>query len=182
MYYSKKIGKVRFLFLNSNVLPGVYNEYSETPEVEAIAAAQMEWLTDQLKVEVHPTIVLLHHAFLQTAKTHRDHAQSIWNKRYDDDYERKTLPEILIDGGVDLVLTGHVHSYEIFKLERSAKKMWSVNVSGRPERGIFNFPGKRMPKKKLKDQELKKFMKNKGFKVLANDWKIFSSQPYDKGN
>lgn len=128
MYYAKTIGPVRFLFLNSNDLPGAYDPQ---PGVSERNRAQMDWLEKQLQMDAPATIALMHHPFVQSAGKHRDQAKTIWNYEY---VERngRTLPEILLEGGVDLVVTGHVHSYEAFLLERDGGRLWFLNVSGKP--------------------------------------------------
>lgn len=78
------------------------------------------------------------------------------------------MPEILIDGGVDLVLTGHVHSYEVFKLERNRREMWSVNASGRPT-GWWR-PGTRMPRD-WRGKELDR-LHDKGFRTRLAQWGV----------
>ena len=75
---------------------------------------------------------------------------------------------MLIDGGVDLVLTGHVHSYEVFELERNGGHMWSVNASGKPTGPIWKLPGRRMPRN-WQGKELKR-LDDKGFKTRLNQW------------
>ncbi len=120
LYYEKPIGRARFLFLDTNDFPGIYKTNAARNKR---AAAQMDWLDEQLRTEVHPTIAVMHHPFILSAKKHRDHARTLWNNR---------LPQKLIDGGVDLVVSGHVHTSEVFVLERGGRKMWFLNVSGRP--------------------------------------------------
>ena len=168
MFFAKRIGRVRLLFLNTNDLPGVYPElYKNDPDAEERAAEQLQWLEKELREEVHPTIVLSHHAFVQSPSKHRDHANALWNHTYDD-YGGRTLPEMLIDGGVDLVLTGHVHSYEVFKLERNGRQMWSVNASGKPT-GWWR-PGTRMPRN-WQGKELDR-LDDKGFKTRLDQWEF----------
>jgi hypothetical protein len=160
MYYAKTIGPIRFLFLNSSDFPGLYS----TPGAPDRHRAQMEWLARQLETEAHPTIVSTHHPIVQSAAKHRGQARHTWNHEYGGG---QTLPEVLLDGGVDLVLSGHVHSYEIFHLERDGKQMWSVNVSGKPKglttasRRPRNWAGKEM-------EELAKA----GFETRLEAWQI----------
>lgn len=168
MFFAKRIGRVRLLFLNTNDLPGVYPElYKNDPDAEERAAEQLRWLEEELREEVHPTIVLSHHAFVQSPSKHRDHANALWNHTYDD-YGERTLPEMLIDGGVDLVLTGHVHSYEVFKLERNGRQMWSVNASGKPT-GWWR-PGTRMPRN-WQGKELDR-LDDTGFTTRLDQWEF----------
>ena len=136
MYYRKDVGPVRFLFLDTNDL--VYGddggrENHTAPLAGSRAEAQMEWLVGQLAEPEESwgsTVAVLHHPFVQSSEKHRGHALSLWNYMY----KGRTLPDILADGGVDLVLAGHTHTYERFLLEREedGRRMWFLNVSGRP--------------------------------------------------
>lgn len=68
MFFAKRIGRTRLLFLNTNDLPGVYARlYRNDPDVAERAAAQLRWLEEELREEVHPTVALSHHAFVQSA-------------------------------------------------------------------------------------------------------------------
>ena len=168
MFFAKQVGRVRLLFLNTNYLPGVYPElYASDPSIEERAAAQLRWLEEELREEVHPTIAISHHAFVQSPSKHRDHANALWNQTYEA-HGGRTLPELLIDGGVDLVLSGHVHSYEAFKLERNGRQMWSVNASGKPTG--FWFPGKRMPSN-WQHRELER-LNETGFTTRLDQWSV----------
>ena len=168
MFFTKQIGPVRLLFLNTSDLPGVYPDlHDRDAAAEARAVAQLQWLERELRTEVHPTIALSHHALVQSASKHRDHANALWNHVYDD-HDGRTLPEILVDGGVDLVLSGHVHSFEVFKLERNGRQMWSVNASGRPTG--FWFSGSRMPSN-WQGRELDR-LDDAGFKTRLDEWKV----------
>ena len=167
MFFAKRIGPLRLLFLNTNDIPGVYPDlYRRDGGVGARAAAQMRWLEEELREEVHPTIAIAHHPFVQSASKHRDHANALWNYPHAD-LGGRTLPEMLIDGGVDLVLTGHVHSYEVFRLERNGRQMWSVNSSGRPT-GLFS--GGRMPRD-WQGREREQ-LDDKGFRARLDEWTV----------
>jgi hypothetical protein len=41
--------------------------------------------------------------------------------------------DLLVDAGVDLILSGHTHTYELFRLRRAdGRQLWHLNLSGRP--------------------------------------------------
>jgi 3',5'-cyclic AMP phosphodiesterase CpdA len=133
LYYTKRLGPVRFIFLDTNDL--AYGDHGEhggsiAPPHASRAEEQMEWLVDELgrTDEATTTIVALHHPFVQSSKRHRGQGHTLWSYRF----RGRTLPDILMDGGVDLVLAGHTHTYERFLLKRrDGRRMWFVNVSGR---------------------------------------------------
>jgi hypothetical protein len=136
MYYRKDVGPVRFLFLDTNDL--TYGDEGERgravdPPPGTRAAAQMEWLFAQLADTTGApptTFAVLHHPFVQTSKKHREQARALWAMTHRD----RTLADALLDGGVDVVLTGHTHTYERFRLRRLAdgRSLRVVNLSGRP--------------------------------------------------
>ena len=137
LYYRKDVGLHRLLFLDTNdFVYGADGKAGEPYSLDARARAQMDWLVEQL-AEPRPdqewTTVLLHHPFVISSTKHEGHAVRLWSLRH----EGRTLPEILLDGGVDLVLAGHTHTYERFEITRGdGASLQLVNVSGRP-RGVF---------------------------------------------
>jgi hypothetical protein len=135
LYYEKRIGRVRFLFLDSNDLV-----YDVGAGVAARREAQLAWLVNELKrlpdEPGHPTVVVMHHPILQSSSKHREQARDLWNLSYGG----RTLPDILADGGVDLVLVGHTHTHERFRAARNdGKGFYVVNLSGRPEPAFLWF-------------------------------------------
>ena len=137
LYFSHTLGPVLFLFLDSNRL--VYGpEGAETLElVTARRVEQLQWMNAQLAARgpsVKRTIAVFHHPMVQSSRIHRDRAKEMWNRRYAA-FEGRRFTDLLMDGGVDIVLTGHTHTYERFVLRREAKPdhlLHVVNVSGRP--------------------------------------------------
>jgi hypothetical protein len=136
MYYRKDVGPVRFLFLDTNDL--TYGDEGERgravdPPAGSRAAAQMEWLFAELADTAGTpptTIAVLHHPFVQTSRKHREQARALWRMTH----RGRRLVDALLDGGVDVVLTGHTHTYERFHLRRldDGRSLSVVNLSGRP--------------------------------------------------
>jgi len=141
MYYEKEIGPVRFLFLDTNDL--VYGDEGERdeatpPEPGSRAEAQLQWLVERLAKpppgENGAVVVVMHHPIVQSSKKHRPQARSLWNLFY----QGKSLADHFLDSGVSLVLSGHTHTYERFRIERSdGASFHHVNTSGRPRTDIF---------------------------------------------
>jgi hypothetical protein len=128
LYYDKTIGRVLFLFLDSNDFA-----YDRGPESRARLHAQLEWLTATLAQHPdrpgHPTVAVIHHPLIQSSPKHQEQARALWSFTY----KGRTLPNILADGGVDLILCGHTHTYERFRVTRDdGKGFYIVNLSGRP--------------------------------------------------
>lgn len=170
MFHAMRVGPVRFLFLDTNDLPGVYPDlYEKDPEAARRARAQIDWLSQELDEEVHPTVALSHHAFVQSPSKHRGHARALWNHEHDV-LDGRTLAEALIEGGVDLVLTGHVHSYEMFEMARDERTMWSLNVSGKPTGSWFRRPWTRMPSD-WRGRETDE-LREKGFRTRLDQWNV----------
>ena len=143
MYFRKDVGPLRLLFLDTNDL--VYGDNGEDsglhePVPGSRAEAQMAWLTTELaeddRGENALTIAMLHHPFIQSSHKHRAQAAALWSYQY----RGRTLPDVLLDGGVDVVLTGHTHSTERFLVRRhDGRQLRLVNLSGRPRDGFLWF-------------------------------------------
>jgi hypothetical protein len=140
LYYERTIGRVRFLFLDSNDFV-----YVRDAEIRKRRDEQLAWLVRALRRVPdrpgHPTVVVMHHPILQSSEKHRAQARALWSLRY----QGRALPDILADGGVDLILTGHTHTYERFRATREDGKGFQiVNLSGRPRPSFLWFgDGKR---------------------------------------
>jgi hypothetical protein len=135
LYYERSVGRVRFLFLDSNDLV-----YDTSQKVYARREAQLNWLVERLRAVPdepgRPTVVVLHHPFLQSSEKHRGQARELWSLKH----HGRSLPDILADGGVDLLLAGHTHTYERFRAtRRDGKGFLLVNLSGRPLPAILWF-------------------------------------------
>lgn len=133
LYYRRDIGGLRFLFLDSNAF--VYRDTDST-RADRVARAQAEWLARELAPapdRPRPrTIVVMHHPMVQSSRRHAEQARALWGFRVDG----RALPDLFVDGGVELVLTGHTHTFERFRIERRDGRGFAlVNLSGRP-RGI----------------------------------------------
>ncbi|MGH7681430.1 MAG: metallophosphoesterase family protein [Candidatus Eiseniibacteriota bacterium] len=141
LYYKKVVGRVRFLFLDSN--DWVYDEgfNVDTKAVTQRAHEQLEWLVRELADPAFgpaaTTIVVMHHPIIQSSEKHRDHARRLWNFKY----HGRRLADIFADGGVDLVLVGHTHTYERFTVTRKGdgRAFDLVNLSGKPEPSFLWF-------------------------------------------
>lgn len=127
LYFAKSIGRVRFLFLDSNDLV-----YETGPQVPVRRDAQLAWLAEELRAPDdpgRPTVVVMHHPILQSSEKHRPQARALWALRY----RGRSIPDMLADGGVDLILAGHTHTYERFRATRKdGKGFLLVNLSGHP--------------------------------------------------
>jgi hypothetical protein len=135
LYYRRTIGRTRFIFLDSNDFV-----YDKRPEARTRRDAQLAWLVAELRATPdkpgHPTVVVMHHPLLQSSEKHRPHLRYLWSMGY----KGRALPDILADGGVDLVLTGHTHTYERFRATRKdGKGFHIVNLSGRPQPAFLWF-------------------------------------------
>lgn len=138
MYYRKAVGPWCFLFLNSNDL--IYGddgteEPADHPVRGSRAEKQMAWFVAELDAaKSKPCVVVLHHPLVQSSRKHRSKAIAHWEYTY----QGRTLPEMLIDAGVELVLTGHTHTYERFIVARNdGGHFHMVNISGRPRNDVL---------------------------------------------
>jgi hypothetical protein len=141
-WYRKDLGGATFLFLDTNDLVyGPDGSRGACPDAFAPGsreARQIAWLDEQLgglaAAPARPVVVVMHHPFVQSSAKHREAARSLWNLRVDG----TRLVDRFADAGVDVVLSGHTHTYERFRLERDDGAVLAlVNVSGRPRNTVF---------------------------------------------
>lgn len=143
LYYRKDIGPARFLFLDTSDL--VYGDRGDregdtAPVPGSRGEAQLRWLAAELadSSSTRPavTVVVMHHPLVQSSSKHRQQARSLWHYRHDG----RALPDLFADGRVDLVLSGHTHTYERFTLTRvDGRRFVVLNVSGRPRPSFLFF-------------------------------------------
>ena len=173
MYYRKDIGPATFLLLDSNDLVyGPHGERGACPDTIAPntpEGRQMVWLSEQLALT--PTerlvIVVVHHPFVQASDKHLSQARSLWNTRFGG----RSILDMLADAGVDLVLTGHTHTYERYRLERSDGRTVSlVNISGRPRDAFLWYGASSRRPEDIRGEELEWF-EEEGFDPL-DGWSI----------
>lgn len=141
LYYRRDVAGIRLLFLDTNEL--VYGPDGDFTAVDGLTyrgRAQLRWLAEELadSTGIRTTIAVLHHPLVSSSEKHRAQSAKLWSLAY----EGRTLPQILAEGGVDLVLTGHTHTYERFRLVAPGGQSFQLmNVSGRP-RGTVWWIGK----------------------------------------
>ena len=136
LYYRKDLGAATFLFLDTNDFT-----YGEDGQRKACPlqvdpgtreGRQLVWLRDQaaeLGASERTVIAVMHHPLVQSSEKHSTAACALWN--FSDGGE--SLADILADAGTDVVLTGHTHTYERFRMTRSdGHSMQLINISGRP--------------------------------------------------
>ncbi len=170
LYYRKDAPGHHLIFLDTNDLVyGADGSRSRRMDLDDRGRAQMQWLVRELGSidEEEWTTVILHHPFLTSSTKHEGHAQKVWSLRF----EGLTLPQILAEGGVDLVLAGHTHTYERFHLQtRTGAGFDLINVSGRP-RGEFLGIGKGGRRaRRIAGEEIAD-LKRRGWKDLEG-WRI----------
>jgi len=136
-HWEQSVGALRLVALDSNVL--VYRRPAESEAEHATrAAAELAWLEKQLADDSpdQHTILVLHHPLIQTSKKHRESARDLWSTQV----EGRRFMDWLLDRGVDLIVCGHTHSYELFRIERTdGKGLWHLNLSGRPRDSFLWF-------------------------------------------
>ena len=110
---------------------------------------------------------MLHHPLLQSSSKGRSEAVALWSYTY----RGRSLPDILADGGVDLVLCGHARTCERFLVERTdGARMVFANLSGRPYPSALR-PGERARRTdNVRGGEMEFFAQN-GWKNLDR-WRI----------
>jgi hypothetical protein len=156
LYYRKSIGRVQLFFLDTNDL--VYGDDGagaglESPPPGSRAEAQMAWLAAELAAPPDSgeiRIAVMHHPMVSSSAKHREQSRDLWRYRHDG----RSVPDILADGRVDLVLSGHTHTYERFRLHRSdGREIVLVNFSGRPRDSFLWFGSSAREARRLRGQE-----------------------------
>jgi hypothetical protein len=171
LYYEKRIGPLRLIFLDSNDLV-----YTQEEGAARRARAQIAWLSERLaEPETGPhgrTILLLHHPFLQSSKMHLAHARAVWSLEIDG----LGFADRLVEGGVDLVLAGHTHTFERFVLRRAdGRELQLVNFSGRPREAIFWFGAEDRRARDIRGRETA-WLEERGF-TGTERWSIRQEDP-----
>jgi 3',5'-cyclic AMP phosphodiesterase CpdA len=173
MYFRKDVGRAAFLVLDSNALVyGMEGEREALPdpiEPGSPEAEQIEWLDAEF-ASLSPDdliVVAMHHPLIQAAAKHAGQARSLWNGHV----HGRRLLDWMADAGVDLILTGHTHTYERYRLEREdGRTVALVNLSGRPRDSLLWFgAGDRRPAD-IRGEEAS-WLAEEGFEPLAG-WTI----------
>jgi len=173
MYYRKDVGSIRLISLDTNEF--IYGgPEAEEPGTEE----QLRWLVGQLAKDdpAVTTIVALHHPFVHSSKMHRAAAQRMWNLNYNG----RSFAGILADGGVDIVVTGHTHTYERFTLTRHSDghAMAVINISGRPRRSFLFFGAGRRRCQDIRGMEYE-WLADKGWQNL-DGWEFRQDEAMSK--
>ncbi len=162
LYREERIGALRLLFLDTNDL--VYGPDGQGVDLDAPRVrAQLAWLDAALEEESDgPTVVVLHHPFLASSRRHEKQARRLWSLRVGE----RILPHRLLESGVDLVLTGHTHTYERFALrDRTGHQLQVINVSGRPRGALLGFGAGSRRARDLRGREIED-LRERGWKDL----------------
>jgi hypothetical protein len=174
-YYRKDLGPAVFLFLDTNIF--TYGEDGERDACplsihpQSDAAEQLAWLRRQaaeVRERKGPVIAVFHHPFVQSSKKHAKAAAALWN--FDDNGQG--LATILADAGVDIILVGHTHTYERFRIERlrDGHVMHLVNVSGRPRNAALWIGSGARRARDIRCRE-HEALRERGWRKL-DDWRI----------
>lgn len=125
LWYRKDAPGVRLLFLDTNEWV-----YGPTDNPRLRNDPQLAWLSAQM-AEDFPgrTVVFMHHPIVSSSQKHRDQSARMWSIAWNDE----VLALMFARGGVDLVVSGHTHTYERFRLTApDGGSFHLVNISGRP--------------------------------------------------
>lgn len=136
LYYRKDLGAATFLFLDTNDFTyGENGERRACPlqvDPDTREGRQLAWLRAQaaeLGGGDRLVIAVMHHPLVQSSEKHSAAACALWN--FSDAGE--SLADVLANAGTDVVLTGHTHTYERFRMiHADGHMMHVINISGRP--------------------------------------------------
>ena len=165
LFYRKDAPGLRLIFLNTN--DWVYGPDDRMGER---GRSQLAWLASQMSERFDGrTIVLMHHPIIVSSKKHRGHASALWQIGHGDE----NLATMFARGGVDLVLTGHTHTYERYHLALPGTGDFDlVNVSGRPRNTFLWIGASRRRAQDIRGREVE-YLRRVGWRAedLPN-WQI----------
>jgi hypothetical protein len=152
LWYRKDAPGLRILFLNTN--DWIYGPGETLP---ARRTSQLAWLSSQMAEDFEGrTVVAMHHPIVISSKKHRDASARMWSVAW----SGETLAEMFARGGVDLVITGHTHTYERFRLTSpSGDSFQHANLSGRPRNSFLWFGAGARRAKDIRGEELDHLIK-----------------------
>lgn len=132
LWYRLDAPGVRLIFLDSNDWV-----YGPGEDQNPHRTQQLAWLSAQMAERFDGrTIVVMHHPIVSSSQKHRDQSSRMWGIRWDD----RILAQMFLDGGVDLVFTGHTHTFERYRITGPGQRSFElVNVSGRPRDSLLWF-------------------------------------------
>ena len=170
LYFRRDVGAVRMLFLDSNDLVyGADGERADDVEADARAREQLRWLSEQLAEPEgqRRTLAFIHHPMLSSSKKHAAQGAKLWSLLH----EGRTLPTILLEGGVDVVVSGHTHTYERLRVtDASGHSLQLINVSGRPRNAVLWFGSGGRRARDIRGEEIEDLV-DRGWKGLEG-WKV----------
>jgi hypothetical protein len=112
-------------------------------------------------------IVVMHHPLVHASERHLGHARALWNCTR----AGRRLADLFADGGVNLILTGHTHTYERFRLRRDdGREIALVNLSGRPRTAFLWFGARARRPRAIAGRE-REWFTDHGFTGLER-WQI----------
>lgn len=131
LWYRLDAPGLRLIFLDTN--QWVYLRDGTLPEHRQ---EQLAWLSAQMSEDFDgATIVAMHHPLVISNKKHRTMAAELWSLKWSEQ-----VIASMIAPGTDLVLTGHTHTYERYRLAAPGGDSFHlVNVSGRPRDSFLWF-------------------------------------------
>jgi hypothetical protein len=129
LWYRLDAPGLRLIFLDTN--QWVYRRDDTLPEHRR---EQLAWLSAQMSEDFDGvTILSMHHPLLISNKKHRAMSAQLWSLQWSNEVIAAHIAR-----GTDLVLTGHTHTYERFRLRSPAGDQFHLlNVSGRPRNNLL---------------------------------------------
>jgi len=169
LYYRVDVAGVRLISLDTNDLVyGPEGDRADAPGLTYRGRAQLRWLAEQLDDPrgAHTTIVFCHHPFVHSSEKHRGQAQKMWSLQY----RGRTIPEMFAAADVDLVMVGHTHTYERFRVGNDDGSFQVMNISGRPRNAALWYGKSQRRAHDIAGREVE-FLRDEGWKGL-DGWTI----------
>jgi hypothetical protein len=164
LWYRLDAPNLRLIFLDTN--QWVYAPNDDQPWHRT---DQLAWLAAQMSEDFDGhTVVSMHHPIVISNKKHRGIASRMWGIQWSD----QVLAEMMAPGA-DLVLTGHTHTFERYRLtDPDGDQFHLVNVSGRPRNSFLWFGAGARRAQDIRGREIEQLIRTGWRRELLEGWKI----------
>ena len=164
LWYRLDAPGLRLIFLDTNQWV-----YAPNDDQAAHVTEQLAWLSAEMAADFDGhTIVSMHHPFVISNKKHRGIASRMWGIQW----SNEVLASVIAPGA-DLVLTGHTHTFERYRLSSPAGDSFHlVNVSGRPRNSFLWFGAGARRAQDIRGREVEQLIQTGWRRELIEDWNI----------
>lgn len=165
LWYRKDAPGLRILFLDTNDWI-----YSPSEDQSTSRTEQLAWLSAQMAEDFDGrTIVVMHHPIVSSSRKHQQQSALTWSIQWNEE----VLARMFERGNVDLVLTGHTHTYERYRLTGpDGGNFQLLNISGRPRDSFLWFGDGARRAQDIRGREIAFLVRGGWRQELLEGWNI----------